>query len=174
MKEEASYRQHGPISEEAPVPIMAGWDDHDYGYNDAGSDYACKEQSQVKMGVLSSSSLSLSSSSSSSSHQAEWANFVDIPASSPQHPASPDYRPGVYNSRMFLKPGTEEEGIHLIILDNRSQRDPTFARFGECRGADTRMLGQDQWDWLQAELDRESEVKIIGSGVQVYNRRFID
>ena len=50
MKEEASYRQHGPISEEAPVPIMAGWDDHDYGYNDAGSDYACKEQSQVKMG----------------------------------------------------------------------------------------------------------------------------
>ena len=168
MKEEASYRQHGPISEEAPVPIMAGWDDHDYGYNDAGSDYACKEQSQVKMGVLS------SSSSSSSSHQAEWANFVDIPASSPQHPASPDYRPGVYNSRMFLKPGTEEEGIHLIILDNRSQRDPTFARFGECRGADTRMLGQDQWDWLQAELDRESEVKIIGSGVQVYNRRFID
>ena len=166
MKEEASYRQHGPISEEAPVPIMAGWDDHDYGYNDAGSDYACKEQSQVKMGVLS-SSLSSSSPSSSSSHQAEWANFVDIPASSPQHPASPDYRPGVYNSRMFLKPGTEEEGIHLIILDNRSQRDPTFARFGECRGADTRMLGQDQWDWLQAELDRESEVKIIGSGVQV-------
>ena len=50
MKEEASYRQHGPISEQAPVPIMAGWDDHDYGYNDAGSDYACKEQSQVKMG----------------------------------------------------------------------------------------------------------------------------
>ena len=50
MKEEASYRQHGPISEEAPIPIMAGWDDHDYGYNDAGSDYACKEQSQVKMG----------------------------------------------------------------------------------------------------------------------------
>ena len=99
---------------------------------------------------------------------------MDIPASSPQHPASPDYRPGVYNSRMFLKPGTEEEGIHLIILDNRSQRDPTFARFGECRGADTRMLGQDQWDWLQAELDRESEVKIIGSGVQVYNRRLID
>ena len=53
MKEEASYRQHGPISEEAPIPIMAGWDDHDYGYNDAGSDYACKEQSQVKMeGVI--------------------------------------------------------------------------------------------------------------------------
>ena len=68
---------------------------------------------------------------------------------------------------MFRKPGTEENGIHVIILDNRSQRDPTFRRFGQCKGSETKMLGQDQWAWLEAELDRESEIKIIGSGVQV-------
>ena len=144
VKEEARYQEHGPINPESPIPIMAGWDDHDYGYNDAGSDYVCKEQSQ-----------------------AEWAHFTDIPLTEPQHPESPDYRPGVYNSRMFRKPGTEENGIHVIILDNRSQRDPTFRRFGECRGSETRMLGQEQWAWLEAELERESEIKIIGSGVQV-------
>ena len=68
---------------------------------------------------------------------------------------------------MFRKPGTEENGIHVIILDNRSQRDPTFSKFGECKGSETKMLAEDQWDWLEAELERESEIKIIGSGVQV-------
>ena len=123
---------------------MAGWDDHDYGYNDAGNDYPCKEQTQ-----------------------AEWAYFTDIPSSEPQHPDSPDYRPGIYNSRMFRKPGTEEKGIHVIILDNRSGRDPTYTRFGECKGSETKMLSTDQWSWLESELERPSEIKIIGSGTQV-------
>ena len=111
--------------------------------------------------------LFLSTASLVTIKQAEWAHFTDIPSTEPQHPDSPDYRPGVYNSRMFRKPGTEENGIHVIILDNRSQRDPTFSRFGQCKGSETKMMGQDQWSWLEAELDRESEIKIIGSGVQV-------
>lgn len=48
VKEEARYQEHGPINSESPIPIMAGWDDHDYGFNDAGNDYVCKEQSQVR------------------------------------------------------------------------------------------------------------------------------
>ena len=149
MKQEPTYVAFGPINEESPIPIMAGWDDHDYGYNDAGSDYVCKEESQ-----------------------AEWAQFVNIPESEPQHPLSPDYRPGVYNSRMFLKPDSSDPGIHVIILDNRSERDPTFSHFGECKGSDTRMISDAQWDWLEAELERESEIKIIGSGVQVETQLF--
>ena len=47
VKEEPRYKEHGPINSESPIPIMAGWDDHDYGYNDGGSEYLCKEQSQV-------------------------------------------------------------------------------------------------------------------------------
>ena len=29
------------------------------------------------------------------------------------------------------------------------------------------MLGADQWSWLEAELSRPSEIKVIGSGIQV-------
>ena len=88
VREEESYTRHGLVSETEPViPIMACWDDHDYGYENAGSDYPCSAQSQ-----------------------AEWAHHVNIPPTEPQHPDSPDYRPGVYNSRIFLKPGTEETG----------------------------------------------------------------
>ena len=88
VRENQLYRSDGPVSEsKGKIPIMATWDDHDYGYNNAGNEYACPEESQ-----------------------AEWAHHVNIPPSEPQHPGSPDYRPGVYNSRMFLKPGTEETG----------------------------------------------------------------
>ena len=91
-----------------------------------------------------------------------------MPRTEPQHPDSPDYRPGVYNSRMFVKPGSEEEaGVHVILLDNRSGRDPTYDKFGECKGEETKILSDQQWTWLEAELDRESEIKIIGSGIQV-------
>ena len=76
-------------------------------------------------------------------------------------------RLGVYNSRMFSKPSSEENGIHIILLDNRSGRDPTYSKFGECRGSETRILLEEQWSWLEQELERESEIKIIGSGVQV-------
>ena len=146
VREEESYARHGLVSQTEPViPIMACWDDHDYGYNDAGSDYPCSAESQ-----------------------AEWAHHVNIPPSEPQHPDSPDYRPGVYNSRMFLKPGTEEEaGVHVILLDNRSGRDPTYDKFGECKGSDTKILSDQQWAWLEEELERQSEIKIIGSGIQV-------
>ena len=71
VREEESYVRHGLVSTtERVIPIMACWDDHDYGYNDAGSDYPCAEESQV-----------------------EWAHHVNIPSSEPQHPDSPNYRP---------------------------------------------------------------------------------
>ena len=41
------------------------------------------------------------------------------------------------------------------------------SRFGECKGSDTQILSDDQWSWFESELDKESEIKIIGSGVQV-------
>ena len=145
VREEESYVRHGLVSQTEPViPIMACWDDHDYGYNDAGSDYPCSSQSQ-----------------------AEWAHHVNIPPTEPQHPDSPDYRPGVYNSRMFVKPGSEENGLHVIMLDARSGRDPTYSSAGECQGSATRILSDVQWTWLEQELERQSEVKIIGSGIQV-------
>ena len=57
--------------------------------------------------------------------------------------------------------------MHVILLDNRSGRDPTYSKFGECQGSDTKILSDQQWAWLEEELERQSEIKIIGSGIQV-------
>ena len=145
VREEPSYLQNGPVSEEAGViPIMATWDDHDYAYDNAGNEYPCPKESQL-----------------------EWAKHFNVSVTEPQHPESPDYRPGVYNSRKFLIPGTNDPGLHVIMLDGRSGRDPTVPKFGQCKGPVTKMLSDDQWEWLEDELEAESEVKIIVSGIQV-------
>ena len=96
-REEPSYKEWGPVSKvHGPIPVMATWDDHDFAYNNGGNEYPCPRDSQL-----------------------EFATHFNISATDPQHPDSPDYRPGVYNSRMFVKPGTEEPGIHVIMMDGR-------------------------------------------------------
>ena len=54
-----------------------------------------------------------------------------------------------------------------ISLDARSGRDPTFSVYGACQGAETNMLDEAQWAWLDEELARPSEITIVASGVQV-------
>ena len=41
---------------------------------------------------------------------------------------------------------------------------------GECHGAHSRILDEEQWRWLEQELTRTSEVTVIASGMQVGGR----
>ena len=70
---------------------------------------------------------------------------------------------------MFQKPKTKENGMHVIILDNRSERDNVYSKrqISGCKGKETKILSEKQWIWLEDELERESEIKIIGNGIQV-------
>lgn len=69
---------------------------------------------------------------------------------------------------MFSRPdNTSAPGVHVIVLDARSGRSPTFSSYGTCQGAASRMLSEDQWSWLDVELARPSAIKIIASGIQV-------
>ena len=57
---------------------------------------------------------------------------------------------GVYSSKLFYKDGQNDpmESVHVILLDARSGRDPTYFTYGKCQGANSRMLIDEQWDWL--------------------------
>jgi alkaline phosphatase D len=69
---------------------------------------------------------------------------------------------------MFSRPDAPDEvGVHLILLDVRTFRSPTFPEKGYCEGAASTMLGEKQWAWLQVELRKPSKVKVIGTGMQV-------
>ena len=124
------------------IPVMATWDDHDYGSNNVGDDYACPMESQD-----------------------EFVTHFNIPDSDPRHKdySEGDRQEGVYSAKMFYNNSNNDpsESVHVILLDARSGRDPTHLIYGTCRGANTRMMTDKQWEWLDEELDKTSTVKVI-------------
>jgi hypothetical protein len=109
------------------VPFMATWDDHDYGLNNAGKEYALKAESKDIFRKF-------------------WRLQEQIPAD----------RDGVYNARIFTKNGKK---LQVIMLDVRYNRDTP--------GDKSDMLGANQWQWLQQELAKPADVRLIVSGTQI-------
>ncbi|MEO1279495.1 MAG: alkaline phosphatase D family protein, partial [Planctomycetota bacterium] len=125
-------------------PIMATWDDHDYGANDAGNEFELREESQQA--------------------------FLDFWGFGPSAPIRE--QEGIYNARVFEHSGRT---IQVIMLDTRYHRDPLErGRRPGARGPyvateDTSktILGEAQWSWLEDQLSREADVRIIASSIQI-------
>ena len=167
VRENVDYVSHGLIaydgdqhSKNPIIPVMGIWDDHDSGtFDDGDNDDIGKHNGCLLQ------------------NQDEFVHHFNISKRSPIHQEYNGKRQiGVYNARMFLKPESKEPGIHVILLDVRSGRDDTLTpcvnvspcgskRY--CKGANTQQLSDEQWNWLDIELSKKSEIKIIGSGIQV-------
>lgn len=122
---------------EAQIPVMATWDDHDYGANNSGAEYPRRAESQR-----------------------EFLRHFDIPEGDPRY-GSQD---GIYSAQLF---GSGDQRLQVIMLDARYHRSPTFSDYGGCEGDGSTVLGEAQWVWLEQELAKPSEIKVIGSGIQV-------
>ena len=125
--------------------VIATWDDHDYGVNDGGSEYPMKAESA-----------------------AIFLDFWGVPADHPRRA-----HPGIYGSYFF---GPEGRRVQVILPDNRTFRTPLLGYSVEPadRGQylvnpdpKATMLGAAQWDWLEAELRRPADLKILASSTQV-------
>ncbi|WP_438014067.1 alkaline phosphatase D family protein [Sorangium sp. So ce315] len=128
----------------AAVPIIATWDDHDYGANDAGREFPQKEATK-----------------------ALFLDFWGEPAGSPRRA-----REGIYTSYLREEPGGT---VQIILLDTRWFRDPLDANSDPTRykhdyqpTTDTSrtLLGDAQWAWLEGELQKPADVRIIGTSTQ--------
>ncbi len=135
------------------TPLVATWDDHDFGMNDAGADYPMKAESRQIM-----------------------LDFFGEPAES----ARRHREDGIYTSYRF---GPSGRRVQLILLDLRWNRSPlqradeaTIAGEREpagmgpyvpVAGPDAVLLGEAQWRWLERELERPADVRIIASSLQL-------
>lgn len=123
----------------ARVPLLATWDDHDYGENDAGGDFPLKRESKRIM-----------------------LDFFDEPARSARRA-----REGIYESYYF---GEAPRRLQVILLDLRSFRsrlnhDGTgYVPWPDGSGE---LLGEEQWRWLERELARPADLRILGSSIQL-------
>jgi alkaline phosphatase D len=129
------------------VSTQAVWDDHDYGINDGGGDFAYKAQAQTM-----------------------FNQFWNMPANSPLR-----QRPGIYRA---FQAGPKGEVLQVIMLDTRYFRAPLLVTDqrdvpGKERyiphpvGSGADVLGEAQWAFLKAELEKPADVRLIVSSIQV-------
>ncbi len=145
----------------ATTPVVAIWDDHDFGENDAGGEYPMKEESRRI-----------------------FLDFWDEPADSPRRD-----RDGVYASYVFGPPGQRVQVILPDLRYNRTALTPlelggadyeTWSRDRIAAGRlplpgpymrnpdpKATMLGERQWQWLGRQLEVPAELRLFGSSVQV-------
>lgn len=122
------------------VPIVATWDDHDYGSNDIGAEYPKRDESQKA-----------------------FLDFFREPADSIRRK-----RPGVYNSYTFGPPGKRTQVILLDLRYFRTtlKVDPAEGYVAQRDPAAT-MLGDAQWKWLEEQLHAPADLRLIVSSIQV-------
>ena len=127
--------------------MMAVWDDHDYGLNDAGRRFLFKEFAETL-----------------------FLDFWAVPQDDERR-----HRPGIYTSGIYGPEGQRTQIILLDTRFFRSDLAPTPERGAPGReryvptddpGQD--MLGDAQWAWLEAQLRQPADLRLIVSSIQVH------
>lgn len=127
------------------VPMLATWDDHDFGMNDAGASFAFKGYAETL-----------------------FERFWHSPAEVTRHP-------GIYHSAIY---GPAGKRVQVILLDTRFFRSelasrpfqdppPPLGWYVPSPDPDATVLGKDQWSWLERELAKPADVRLIVSSIQV-------
>jgi len=128
----------------ATTPILATWDDHDYGLNDAGADYAMRAASQQV-----------------------FCDFFGVPADSPRRTT-----PGIYDSVTVGPDGRRVQIILLDTRYFRgplTRADPRPAGRGPYTpqtDESVTLLGEAQWAWLERQLRQPADLRLIASSIQ--------
>lgn len=125
-----------------PYGPIGVWDDHDYGKNDAGVEWEYKEEAKSL-----------------------FMDFFDIDST---HVMTD--RGGIYHSKTI---DVGDKSIKFYMLDTRYFRDGLLdaeeskKRYQPHTSADSTLLGDEQWEWLEKEFEAsEADFNIIVSSVQ--------
>ena len=125
--------------------LLAVWDDHDYGENDAGLEYPPKAESQQI-----------------------FLDFLDEPKDSIRRKS-----PGIYDSIILGPYGKRVQFVLLDTryfrssLKRAAKRKSGYGPYEPNNSKDADLLGIDQWEWLEQTLRVPAELRIIASSIQV-------
>lgn len=139
IKEFRSFREK--------IPFLVTWDDHDYGMNDAGADNPDKEE--AKKDFLN-----------------QWPYVKDSIKLN---------QGGIYHAKLLGGVKKKSPVVQVILLDTRWFRSPLKPAndpanpkkkyvANEDKGAS--LLGEEQWHWLERQLLKPANVRIVVSSIQ--------
>ena len=127
------------------TPMIATWDDHDFGVNDGGREYPKKEESR-----------------------AIFLDFWGVPADHPRRSHS-----GIYGAYYYGPPGRRVQVIlpdnrtFRSPLLGMSVEPQDRGQYLVNPDPAATMLGAEQWDWLENELRQPADLRIFASSTQV-------
>ena len=139
--------KHSPFFRalKAKAPILATWDDHDYGADDSGASWPTKVESQR-----------------------EFVDWIEAPPDSPLR-----RREGIYDARVFGPPGRRVQILLLDTRYFRGRlkyatREPApgFGPYAPNMDPSATVLGSAQWSWLEEQLAAPAELRVVVSSIQ--------
>ncbi|MCI0461457.1 MAG: alkaline phosphatase D family protein [Gemmataceae bacterium] len=124
--------------------VLATWDDHDYGWDDAGSDYPRRVESQQI-----------------------FLDFFGVARDSPRR-----QQEGVYHAEVYGPPDKRVQVILLDTRYHRSplkkQKVPRgTGPYVPNPDRKATMLGEAQWKWLEQQLRVPAKLRLLASSIQV-------
>jgi len=126
-------------------PILATWDDHDYGGNDAGADFQHKDAARALFLEF-------------------WKGSGSTSGVGPG---------GVYYAKRFGPAGQRVQIVMLDTRSFRSDllrtanKERGKGRYRPDPSPNKTLLGAEQWAWLEQELRKPAALRIIASSIQV-------
>jgi alkaline phosphatase D len=133
------------------VPVMATWDNHDYGKHNGGVDFSKKELTKK-----------------------HFLDFFNEPENSERRKTQ-----GIYDAKIFGPIGRRVQIILLdtryfkspFIKDERSKEEKKeFNIVGKYKpnfDPEVTLLGDEQWEWLEDQLSKQAEIRFIVSSTQI-------
>jgi len=133
------------------IPIMAVWDDHDYGVNDGDATFVLKEESQKL-----------------------FLDFFDEPADSQRRKT-----PGIYDAKIIGPEGKRVQIILLDtryfrsppLPDKRTNQEKKIlniaGRYRPNNNTAATILGKTQWRWLEEQFRKPAELRLLVSSYPV-------
>jgi alkaline phosphatase D len=128
--------------------VLATWDDHDLGRNDAGVEYPKKAESKVAM-----------------------LDFFGEPDGTARR-----QRDGVHEAYTFGPAGRRVQLILLDTRWFRSaltldESEKPRARYKPSTNPADTLLGEEQWQWLEMQFEQPADLRVVASSIQVYSRQ---
>ncbi|MBD3675790.1 MAG: alkaline phosphatase family protein [Planctomycetaceae bacterium] len=129
------------------ITVLSIWDDHDYGWNDAGKEYPKKNESREI-----------------------FFDFWKVPEESPRR-----QHPGIYGSHLFEQDGKRLQIILLDTrffrdplkrLTKEDKNSPWKNDYEPDPNPAKTMLGEAQWKWLEKQFQTPADVRIVCSSIQ--------
>lgn len=130
------------------VPLMVIWDDGDYGKKDGGADFDGKENSKKEFLKF-------------------WPYVKDSLAFN---------QGGIYHAKIIGGAKKKQPSLQVIMLDTRYFRSPLkpnpdtsnpLKQYVANEDPQATVLGQEQWLWLEEQLKRPADVRLIVSSIQL-------